>query len=129
MKKSESQVIKDCRKILDLLRCHRILEYRKIHVPYGIKPTDMQKSQDMQGMPDMQIYLSGGKTLNIEFKSSTGKQRECQKVWEKDLKDLGHHYHVVTSDDELTQVLLLHGVDKTKYTWQNFKTVLQPRHF
>ena len=122
MPQSENDVIRECKAKLELLRCHRLLEFRSIHVTYGKNPSDRIKSTQMAGMPDMQIYLSQGVTLNIEYKSTTGKQREVQREWQEHLERLGHAYYIIRSIDDMKRILLRHGIDTTKYTWSTCPT-------
>jgi hypothetical protein len=119
MKLSESQVVKECRQILVLLIYHGLLEYKIISVPYANNPQARIQAHQMASMPDCQIYLHGGVTLNIEYKSSVGKQRPGQIEWEKRLKAKGHFYYVINHVDELKRALLNHGLDCSKHTWQN----------
>ena len=49
------------------------------------------------GWPDMEILLSGGKTLRLELKSAEGRLSDAQKRLRLQFLALGHTLHRVTS--------------------------------
>ena len=49
------------------------------------------------GMPDLHIYLAGGKTLFIELKGPRGSLSPAQKDVHEKLIALGHEVHVIKS--------------------------------
>ena len=60
----------------------------------------------MRGMPDMQIYLRGGATLNIEFKAKSGCLSIEQRQWKDTLLELGHLFYVIKSTEDLRSALI-----------------------
>ena len=52
------------------------------------------------GVHDFTIYLPGGRLLNVECKTRTGKPTPEQLAWAKELEMLGHTVHVVRSMEE-----------------------------
>lgn len=118
LKVKESQVVRDCKWLLSNLRAFNRLLYRTIHVPIARETDYVQKQRafEMAGIEDLQIYLPGGKILHVEFKSSSGRQREAQKTWEKDLKEIGHVYKIIRSVEEMKELLTSEGV-QVNFNW------------
>lgn len=57
-----------------------------------------------KGVSDLIVVLPN-KTLYIELKTETGKQRKEQEKFEKIIKDLGHEYHIVRSLDSFKNII------------------------
>ena len=57
------------------------------------------------GISDLQIQIEGGKVINVEVKTETGKQSPAQKEIQQRIEDLGGVYLVVRSlEDFKTQI-------------------------
>lgn len=63
------------------------------------------------GFPDL-AFLWQGKFYALEVKTSTGKQRQTQKDWEKYITDAGGFYAIVRSIDDTKAQLKAWGVIK-----------------
>lgn len=57
------------------------------------------------GSPDIIVFLDQGKNIQLEIKSSIGKQSTEQKAWENFATKLGHKYYTIRSVDELVKIL------------------------
>lgn len=62
------------------------------------------------GVPDIEAALPGGVTVRIEVKSSVGRQSPHQILFEKRMKELGHHYLVARSVREVDDYLNATGL-------------------
>lgn len=64
------------------------------------------------GVPDLIIFLEGGRTIFIELKVGKNKLSENQVGWQKSLTDMGFEHHVITAKngnlDE--QIRAMHAV-------------------
>jgi len=81
----------------------------------GVLFKDLVKQGFRKGIPDLLIYLPEGKVLNLELKKpSGGVQSEHQKEIESELKQLGHTYELVTSKEQVKQLLIEHMLEKDR---------------
>jgi hypothetical protein len=58
------------------------------------------------GMSDLTLYANGGKTIFIEVKTLTGKQREQQKRFQEAVENLGYEYLILRSIEEAENLCL-----------------------
>ena len=56
------------------------------------------------GVADM-TFLYQGRAIFLEFKTSTGRQSQAQKDWQKTIESQGFEYHVVRSLDEFRTII------------------------
>ncbi len=61
-----------------------------------------------KGAPDYYVFLKNGATLHLELKSTTGRVRPEQKVWESNCKKLKHNYWLVRDIDQLAKIINLY---------------------
>lgn len=57
------------------------------------------------GVQDLSIYLPNSVVLNLEFKTSKGKQSEDQVLIQNKLINLGHNYHLVRTPYEVFDLI------------------------
>src|SRR4051812_39279788 len=62
------------------------------------------------GVPDLLIWLPGGRGFGVELKAGSGKLSPAQTFWHATVTTLGHRVYVVRSLDEMEQVLRAEGV-------------------
>jgi hypothetical protein len=62
------------------------------------------------GVPDLLVWLKGGRSLAVELKSARGVVSDAQQAWHDRLRTLGHSVYVVRSVDELAVLLTSAGV-------------------
>jgi hypothetical protein len=108
---SEATLLRVCRDTLNILQGAGLLVYRRIHstgIPNG--KGRFRPNEDMQGMPDLLIWLKSGPVLAIELKSSVGKTTESQDLFRDAIERMGHPYHIVNSISLLERLLASHGV-------------------
>lgn len=58
----------------------------------------------IKGRSDMVLYFKGVATM-MEFKTSTGRQNQSQKDWQKLIEWQGFSYYIIRSLDEFKQVI------------------------
>lgn len=56
------------------------------------------------GRPDIEIFLSGGRTIFIELKTDIGRLTEKQKSIHSELADLGHDVRTVYAKDAISAI-------------------------
>ncbi len=64
------------------------------------------RNTSFPGSPDLLVFLKGGVTLHIEFKSEIGKQSPDQKEYQRIAESLGHKYHIVRDLPEFTKIII-----------------------
>lgn len=64
------------------------------------------------GVPDLIIFLRGGKTIFIELKVAPNGLSEDQMKWENNLCDMGFEHHIVTAPNSSMQgkAIAVHAV-------------------
>jgi len=107
----ESDVL---RQVKDLLQIHEgrgRLVFRRLNV--GAKLRNIRgkivftKNRDMEGLPDLLVWVKNGPMMCWELKSPTGSQSESQEAFEAELHGVGHEYHVIKSLEDA--ILILKG--------------------
>ena len=69
------------------------------------------KRQGMEnGVPDLLVYLPSGKVLNLEFKTTKGKQSPDQATMQSKLKSLDHTYYLVRDIYEPFKLIAEHTI-------------------
>ncbi|NDD53890.1 hypothetical protein EBZ39_08415 [bacterium] len=109
-KTTESDLLKQIKATLEVLKAQGLISYRRIHVMPVFRKGRMSKNPDQCGMEDIQVYLMGGRTLYWELKSPTGKQSEHQKQRQEELTNLGHDYKVIRSLEQALSELGAKGL-------------------
>lgn len=62
------------------------------------------------GVPDLLVWVRGGRSIGIELKAGNGRLSDVQVLWKSTLASLGHRVYVCWSVDEVEAVLRLEGV-------------------
>lgn len=62
------------------------------------------------GVPDLLLWIRGGRALGIELKAGLGKISPEQMYWHARVSSLGHRVYVCRSVDEVEAVLRIEGV-------------------
>lgn len=110
-KKRESDLLKEIKSMLEILKKQGLISYRRIHVMPVMRGGRMAANPDQAGMEDLQVYLLYGRTLYWELKSATGTQSELQKKRQAELSALGHCYRVIRSLDQAISELAANGLN------------------
>lgn len=111
LKKTEAELLKETKALLDILKIQGLLSYRRIHVmPIQVGPRKFRPNRDMIGMEDIQVYLLHGRTLYWELKSETGRIRPEQILRAKELETLGHYHKFIRSIVDATNHLKQSGL-------------------
>lgn len=109
IKTSEKDTLKSCITYLQMLRNQGKLLFVRNNSFSGsfARPDGSQGyiRNNMPGSPDLIIFVKGGRNIQVELKSSTGKQSPDQIIWEKTATNLGHNYYIVRSVEELAKIL------------------------
>jgi hypothetical protein len=93
-----------------------------VHVPNGVVLGGNARQRAIQmaalkrdgfkvGFPDLIIYNSDGRVAHIEVKAEAGRQSDKQKECQTQLENLGHHYAVCRSVDDVAESLEEWGWD------------------
>jgi hypothetical protein len=104
---SEDKILSECHKWL--WNTYPETRYLCWHVANERKQSPMQgaimKAKGvLSGVPDFVINWKG-KTLYIEFKISTGKQTESQKMIQKALESQSFEYHIIRNIEEFKKLI------------------------
>ena len=101
-------------KLLHVMQNQGLLRFGAI--PNGgsrnvIEAANMKRTGTVAGIPDLCVFLPGGRTLWIEVKSAKGTLSRAQRDWAEWLLANGHRYAMVRSFDEFEAVLKreMHG--------------------
>ena len=62
------------------------------------------------GRPDIEIFLSNGRTVFIELKTSRGRLTDKQKQIHQELDDLGHDVRTIYAPDAVSAIKSLHKI-------------------
>ncbi len=114
MKKSESKLQSECYQWYNNNYC------LKIHKPRGLMfsipnelggrnaiGTMMAKAIGLTaGVSDTIVILPSGKLLFVEFKTSTGRQSDKQKEFEKIVSELGFEYKIIRTFEEFKKMIV-----------------------
>jgi hypothetical protein len=57
------------------------------------------------GSPDFFVFLKDGKSLHLEVKNEKGRQNDRQINYETKIANLGHHYCIARSVDEVERLI------------------------
>lgn len=84
--------------------------FRWFHPPNGgnrdaITGHHLKQMGVKRGVPDIIIQFSGGRCVEIELKGAKGKQSASQLAWQRKSRDLGIHYYLCRSIDDVVGVL------------------------
>lgn len=69
-------------------------------------------SNGQPGLADLLIFMPLGRTVFVELKGEGGRQTHIQAQFEQTIKSLGYEYYLVTSQDQLEEILFYHKGDK-----------------
>lgn len=112
-KKSEAQVTKEC---IDLLKVKQIVHWRNnvLNGYFSATRTGSRRyvRSGIAGLSDYCFLLNdgSGRTVYLEFKSSTGKQSQEQIDFEKSCTDRNVLYFVVSDVNDLLEILSMFGM-------------------
>lgn len=110
----EADVLTASRQLLDLLQTAGHLFYLRLHVMPIMRGSPMgsifSKNKDMQGAPDLLVFLKAGPALFLECKSPTGQLTDSQKAFKAKVERIGGIYRVIRNVEELTEILATYGV-------------------
>lgn len=112
--KRESDLLKEIKQVLDILKRQGLIAYRRIHVMPVMRGGRMASNNDQAGMEDLQVYLMNGRTLYWELKSQAGKQSDRQKARQAELTSLGHDYKVIRTLNQALSELGSKGLSVMK---------------
>lgn len=65
----------------------------------------MKKLGLVKGLPDLTLYLPKGQVLNLELKTTKGKQSPDQVAIEAKLKAMGHNYYLIRDSYHVFQLI------------------------
>lgn len=64
------------------------------------------------GVPDLLVWIRGGRSIGLELKAGRGKLSPEQMYWHARIAGLGHRVHVCRSVDDVEAVLREEGVPR-----------------
>lgn len=111
----ESQVLREFRYVLDLCQNRGDLFYMRCNVSPIIRGRGEHKTfhpnPDMEGAPDLMIWIKGGAMVCLEVKRPRGyRLSDAQKRFKERIESVGHVWVVLTSFAELRELLGRYGV-------------------
>jgi hypothetical protein len=111
--KPEAALHRSVVELLALYAGRGLLAYA--HVPNGGYRTPAEAGQFRSfgvraGVPDLLLWLPGGKSFGIELKATSRNLSPAQVQWHSTLASLGHRIHVCRSIDEVEAALREEGV-------------------
>lgn len=106
----EAHVLREFRYVLDLLQTRGSLFYMRCNVSPIIRGSGENKTfhpnPDMEGAPDLMIWIKGGPMVCLEVKRPRGyRLSEAQKRFKQRIESVGHVWCVLTSFGELRELL------------------------
>lgn len=109
----EESLHRDCVSVLRVYEARGLLSY--CHCPNGGYRTKAEAGVFSAlgvraGVPDLLVFLPGGRSVQIELKAGRNGLTAAQKAWHATMKLLGHRISVCRSVDELMLILSGAGV-------------------
>lgn len=109
----EESLHRSCAELLRLHEARGALAWA--HVPNGGFRTHAEAGifralGTRAGVPDLLIWLPGGRTVQVELKAGKGRLSPAQHAWHELMGRLGHPVSVARSLDDLERILGAHGV-------------------
>jgi len=105
----ESDVLRQVKSLLQIHVNKGNLVYRRLNV--GAKLRNIRgkivftKNKEMEGLPDLLIWIKKGPMMCWELKSPSGSQSESQEAFENELHEVGHDYFVIKSLEDAMVIL------------------------
>jgi hypothetical protein len=112
----EADILRSARALLDFLKAHRLLTYRRIHVAPimrggGADPIRFQQNKDMAGFTDLIIGVKATQRIILaEAKREGGKLSSNQEEFHRDWRQMGFTVCTFRSITELEDILESNGV-------------------
>lgn len=103
--------------VIDYLKLHGRYEMFWFSIPNagrrGHWVAQQMKAEGLTaGAPDLCILLPQGRVLWLELKTATGRQSPAQLAFQSFCYAQGHIYRVIRSVDDVTALLIQHGILK-----------------
>lgn len=113
----ESDVLLECKALLDFLKNKRLLEYWRVSVGgLLIKGKHLVPNKEMSGFSDIIILLPTPSTIFLELKAEKGIQTDNQKEFQRRVESMGHKYYLCKSRGELCEILEMNGIPVKLFT-------------
>jgi len=105
----ESDVLRQVKSLLEIHANKGKVVFRRLNV--GAKLRNIRgkivftKNRDMEGLPDLLVWVKNGPMMCWEIKSPSGSQSESQEAFEAELQSIGHDYFVIKSLEDAMVIL------------------------
>lgn len=107
----ESDVLIECRALLDFLRAQKLLDYWRVSIGGVLRGGKfLTPNKEMAGFSDIIILLPIPRALFLELKAENGRQSDNQKEFQKRIEATNHKYYLCRSRGELCEILEANGV-------------------